>query len=418
MADGTEVAGLYRKPGTNTYRVKATGQEFTEHDERMAVIRFRKLTANAADVVTLPGNPIPLGHSSIIYEPQHVAGEVRVDSVEFWQHVRETLLSRPFYVAERTGLPQLASFHDLNIPGPSIKLTDLLDLYATKTVKRETARKTVVAVKELMAVTGATTLRELTTEALRAYKKQLRESGRGTESMHGRFRRVKAVISYGKEDGLNTTEIDACLSRCKLLNVPKVERKKAQPNPILPEQFRALLAGASDELRAVLLLSLNCCLYLSECLAVEWKELDLRGGFYVSERSKTGVVRAATLWPETVAALQALPRRGQSPYVWTSNRGGRYNVNSYRDKFNRLCDAVGVNVEFNSLRDGAYTAACAEGVEFHLAQILAGHEFIGQSNDYIQRSPRQTKPATDAIYSHYVPFPDSQDAVRIGRPSK
>src|SRR5437868_6008720 len=36
------------------------------------------------------------------------------------------------------------------------------------------------------------------------------------------------------------------------------------------------------------------------------------------------IPRAATLWPQTVKALQGIKRRGQSPYVFTSTHGTRY----------------------------------------------------------------------------------------------
>jgi hypothetical protein len=104
LADGTEVPGLYRKPGTNVYRIRATNQEFTEADERLAVMKFRKLTATPADVVTLPGRPQSFGFDTNIDTNQVSATSdmmVEIDSPEFWLYVREMLITKAAYVAER-----------------------------------------------------------------------------------------------------------------------------------------------------------------------------------------------------------------------------------------------------------------------------------------------------------------------------
>jgi integrase len=191
------------------------------------------------------------------------------------------------------------------------------------------------------------------------------------------------------------------------------------PTPIKPDAFRKLVAGANVELRAVLLLSLNCCLYLSEALACEWAEIDLTAGTYQTRRDKTGVRRAGMLWDETITALKALSHKGQSPYLFTSSHGSVYNTNSYTKKYNRLAASVGVvDVEFNNIRDGSYTTACNKGVEFAACQMLAGHTLPGQADHYIARTPDKVQGACDAVYAAYAPIPKSQSAVKTGRPKK
>ena len=56
-----------------------------------------------------------------------------------------------------------------------------------------------------------------------------------------------------------------------------------------------------------LLLMLNLCLHFDEVLDLEWGDFDLKAGTFCTRRNKRGrVIRAATLWPETRAALRGI----------------------------------------------------------------------------------------------------------------
>lgn len=57
-------------------------------------------------------------------------------------------------------------------------------------------------------------------------------------------------------------------------------------------------------------------------------------------------------------------------------------------------------MEFNALRDGAYTAACEAGVDINVTRILAGHS-SGMADHYVQRRPAIVRPACEAVEKHY-----------------
>ena len=71
--------------------------------------------------------------------------------------------------------------------------------------------------------------------------------------------------------------------------------------------------------RAWLLLGLNLCMTVEDLCELRWPDFDMAKGTYAALRVKTRrarIPRAGVLWPETMAALQALPRK--SEYVFTS----------------------------------------------------------------------------------------------------
>ena len=67
------------------------------------------------------------------------------------------------------------------------------------------------------------------------------------------------------------------------------------------------------------------------------------------------------------------------------------------------------HVKWSHLRDGAYTAAAtAIGVEGKLARLLAGHKAYGLQDKCVLRNPHIVRPACDAVYNAYGPFPTRQ----------
>ena len=111
MQDGTIVPGLYRCPD-GRWRVNATAAKFTEHNERLAIKKFRELPYVPPELATLRGETSKAdlfaeGEGWSIYKP---GARVDIDTQEIWDFVRESLLTRPLYVAQKTGIPELATF--------------------------------------------------------------------------------------------------------------------------------------------------------------------------------------------------------------------------------------------------------------------------------------------------------------------
>jgi integrase len=411
---GEVVDGLYRRPD-GRWRVVATGQEFTEHDEHVAVAKYRQwhllhhrreveLPADAATIEEFHRNLTLGAKFSVTVQPNaHPTGKADFVVTEraLYAWMRQQLLERPEYAAQQTGIPQLARLSDFPIPRDSIKLSALWKTYDENAeVKKGSKRHVRRAWNEFLALTGAKTLRDLRPEVLVAYAKTVKEQQHDADYIADIFSRVKRVVKFGKRYGFDTVEIDAFISRAAVLFPPR-SRPKYRPSPITREDFHKLLGAATDIEAAGLLFGLNACMYISEFLDVDWPEIDFEGAVYMRDREKTGVIRAATLWPITIEAIRRIP---QAPgAVFKSSHGAAYHPESYRKLFAALRERAGVSetVEFNNVRDGAYTYAARHGIEERLAEIFAGHLTRGQSSRYIARNPWIVKPACDAVYQHY-----------------
>ncbi|HEY2841008.1 MAG TPA: tyrosine-type recombinase/integrase [Pirellulales bacterium] len=78
-------------------------------------------------------------------------------------------------------------------------------------------------------------------------------------------------------------------------------------------QLRKLLADASPQVKAMILLAINAGLGNSDCGQLEFRHLDLKAGWLDYPRPKTGIKRRAPLWPETVKALTAAIKERPDP---------------------------------------------------------------------------------------------------------
>ena len=85
----------------------------------------------------------------------------------------------------------------------------------------------------------------------------------------------------------------------------RVEKAEGAPRVFAPEVLRRLIDEADAELKAQLLLGINCGFYPIDIKMLPVSALDLGNGWIRYHRNKTGNQRRSPLWPETVAALKA-----------------------------------------------------------------------------------------------------------------
>lgn len=427
--EGPPVPGLWR---TNDGRWRVSLPDgrrirFSEPDEARAVQKAIELLGREKPTIAVPLdlNTAKKGKDLLetaidaarprkvrlnLKRGHQVEAQADFDAASFWAAVRQELLTRPAYVAKMTGIPAVANLAHMEMPKPTLKLEAIIDTYqrlgpATDKSKAEAIKP----LRRLMAHADAKTLLDLTTEKLQAFRDAIEADPHlaSASTRRAYFARIKSVISFGLKAGLDSLQIRSTLDRCKVLwtaaPLPNVD-----PKPISREHLHKLLALAGrGTWRAWLLVGLNCCLHMEEVCALRWADIDLDAGTHRAIREKTRrkrIPRAAVLWAETIAELRALPRRGE--YVFLSRHGSRYNKNTRVNQFAKLRIEAGLPdyVTFDTLRDGAYTAAIYGTSDERQAKVLAG-QAAGLSDNYVLRNPEFSRPASEAVYRMYGPFP-------------
>jgi integrase len=218
------------------------------------------------------------------------------------------------------------------------------------------------------------------------------------------YSKIRNVISFAKSEGFDIEQLDKALSQLDVLKI-NGKIKKAAKIVLTKNEWNTIYSNANTLQKAMLLVGLNFALHMDEVCDLQWKDLDLIKNTYYAERSKTNVVRAATIWAETLNAINALPKL-KSKYVFVSKFGTRYNRNTKTNDFREYFDKLGMqHITFEAMKDSAFTAAWTkEGIEGRLTQMMAGH-VTGNDNDaaYLGINPAIVRPACDAVHGHYFP---------------
>lgn len=134
---------------------------------------------------------------------------------------------------------------------------------------------------------------------------------RGPVALGNEIQRVRVVFKYGYDAGL----IEKPMRYGPTFKRPsrRVLRKVRNGNGermFEAAEVHKMLAAASVQMRAMLLLGLNCGFGNHDCGTLPLSALDLDGGWIDYPRPKTGIKRRCPLWPETIEALrQAIATR-------------------------------------------------------------------------------------------------------------
>lgn len=235
---------------------------------------------------------------------------------------------------------------------------------------------------------------------LLAYRATRIRAGKGPVTINNEIAAVKAMFHWAL--GAEIIEHGPNLDAVKKLPSKRVERRT-----FTADEINRLLAVAPVPWKAMILLAMNCSFGCTDCAELKWENVDLKAGRISFPRTKTGVGRNFTLWPETVAAIKAVPVQGE--YVFYTSKGNpwgwRRTGKSY-DKpmpkaFRRLMRKAGVHgakgTGFYSLRRTSATIAAGTGDVFAV-QGLLGHTDLKMASTYVQRG--RLTPQTDRAIEH------------------
>ncbi|MGC4031459.1 MAG: site-specific integrase [Tepidisphaeraceae bacterium] len=419
MRDGTEVQGLTRKKD-GRWKVSATGQTFVEPDELLAVARFHKIIAKLKkenrEFVDLAVGNVPTAHDMdglipaaakkprvVIRIPKDYTKGITVsrsfESDELWAWLRQQILTRPKYVAERVGIEQIGYLTDLKPQEPSLKLTAAIDVYEKfARVSRNEVSRISRLWEEFVRIVGVETIRDITHQHVEKYEAAIVKQGLAPKTTRHRFSGVRTVLAFAMKRGKSVKDCRAALDAMKMLTVD--EANALDPRPISEADFwgiyDAAVRAGDTQFAAMVLLSLNGAFYSSEVAVLRWSDIDLKRAELATRRNKTGVPRVACLWPQTVAALKALPRKEGIERIFHAARGPLY-----RQGINRLWTTyrkvAGVpdGIVYSQIRDASFTIAARHDI--NAARLLNGHKLAGAADAYVLRQPQAVRKVCEAI---------------------
>lgn len=410
---GLPVIGLSRMTD-GRWRIIGSQKRFSEADEQKAIATFRRLSGldkfaglNISDQEKewLSADSTEIVENSPASEV--IRGFAIIDKDKkrgwrkFWRYVGNEIRSKPKLIAEYTGIEELAYIKNLKPPKPLPSLKEIADAYRDHAkVLRQERSKVCRAWQDFCDTTKIKTVEEIDEDIARIYKDAVyKRENLGPKSQKHLFSRIRGILNFmATNRGVAAVELQDKIKILKMLKASGTS-VSLDPNPVSVADFKALLkAATSPDDKAMLLLMLNCAMYMQEALNLRWDDIK-EGKYLVSHRRKLGkCVRVAVLWNETIDALKQVKRKGDSIFV--GEHGLQLGRGGAGLRWTALAAAAEVQTTPAQLRDGAYTAAVQAKVDAKYCKLLAGHR-CGIEDHYVKRDPSMVQSATDAVYKRY-----------------
>jgi integrase len=205
--------------------------------------------------------------------------------------------------------------------------------------------------------------------------------------------------------------------------VLRVHRATQGAKLFAADEVQKLIAAADVQLKAMILLGINCGFGMADCAKLPLSNLDLEGGWADYPRPKTGIARRCPLWPETVVAVRETLAKRPKPkdvanaglvfiaargQVWHKETGGSYGAH----KFGALLKKLGINsrkgIGFYALRHVFRTIA-DEAKDQPAADLIMGHEMPHMSTVYRETiSDDRLKAVTGHVHAWLFPPANAQ----------
>lgn len=224
----------------------------------------------------------------------------------------------------------------------------------------------------------------------------------------------RSVFKHGFEAGLLATPVRFGPGfKRPTKKVMRLHRAAQGPKLFTAEQVRQLIGAAGVQMKAMILLGINCGFGNSDCSNLSIAAVDLDGAVIDFPRPKTGVARRCTLWPETVDAIrEAIARRpapkdpADAALVFVTKYGGRWGKDvadsPVTKETAKLLKSLGIarrGLSFYALRHTFRTVA-DEAKDQPAADLLMGHESPHMSSHYRERiSDERLRAVTDHVRS-------------------
>jgi integrase len=177
----------------------------------------------------------------------------------------------------------------------------------------------------------------------------------------------------------------------------RVHRAKQGPKLFTAAEVRQMIAGAGTaQLRAMIMLGINCGFGNSDCGNLPLSAINLDAGMIDCPRPKTGIARRCPLWPETVQALRdALAKRPtpklpeHSGLLFVTRYGDSWNAGTTDGPLSRETTKLLRKLRINGRKGLGYYAlrhtfrTVADGAKDQpVADHIMGHEVAHMSSVY------------------------------------
>ena len=149
--------------------------------------------------------------------------------------------------------------------------------------------------------------------------------------------------------------------------------------------------GPRDHL--MVLMAFRHGLRVSELVDLKWSDVDFKAGTVHIRRLKGSSDATHYLEGDEIRPLKAILKASDSPYVFTSERGGPISAAGFRKQLSRWAEKakIGFPVNPHMLRHACGYALANRGMDTRSLQAYLGHKSIQHTVRYTEMSPTRFK---------------------------
>jgi integrase len=222
----------------------------------------------------------------------------------------------------------------------------------------------------------------------------------GPVTLGNTINRARVVFKFASDNGMIGRPVVYGQSFARpTKKVLRVHRAGQGAKLFTADEIRRLLDAAGPQLRAMILLGINCGFGNADCGRLPLAALDLDAAMIDFPRPKTGIARRCPLWPETVQALREVLAHRPTPkdpagaaLVFVTRYGQGWfkdtRTNPVSAELGKLLRALRINgrkgLGFYTLRHTFRTVA-DEAKDQPAADYIMGYEVAHMSSVYRER---------------------------------
>jgi integrase len=221
----------------------------------------------------------------------------------------------------------------------------------------------------------------------------------GPVTLGNEIQRVRSVFKYGYDAGLIDKPVRyGPMFKRPAKRIVRKARQEAGSRMLEAAEIRGVLEAAKPQLRAMVLLGVNCAFGNADCAMLPLGALDARHEWVTFPRPKTHIERRCPLWSETADALREVrAQRGEpkdpeaAQLVFITKYGKRWgngvSGHPISHEFRKLVKTLGIyrrGVGFYALRHTFRTVADASRDQ-RAIDLIMGHTRADMASHYIER---------------------------------
>jgi integrase len=229
---------------------------------------------------------------------------------------------------------------------------------------------------------------------------------------NGTARRLNQIV-------LSNDPVAADVMSARALGVPP-EQQGARTRFLTAAEIDALLSGAGERFKPLLVMALHTGMRRGEILKLKWTDVDFPNRIITVQEAKSGKKRMISMDDTLTETLHKLPSRFKKGLVFPTNRKneeGEHDANKEltdtNKTFTRLTEKVKLeDLRFHDLRHTFASHLVMNGVDLRAVQELLGHASINMTMRYSHLAPAHKTKAVKILDSAYLlPTPKAANEV-------